>query len=156
MCDKKGEWSLFVWDESKGMWHREDETHASCFAALSGELYFLDAGTNQIKTVTGNDQENLTWFAQFGEWIDGSYDKKYLSKLQVNAQLEPGASLNIWIRADGAQQWECVYSLNSPNKRTYTIPILPRRCERLEMKLSGKGMCKIFSVAKTVSFGTEI
>lgn len=155
MCDANGKWSLFVWDESKGMWHREDKTHAACFASLSGELYYLDADTSQIKTVIGSDQEELTWFAQFGEWIDSSYDKKYISKLQVNAQLEPGSDLNIWIRTDGSSQWECVYNVNSSVKRTYTIPIMPRRCERIEMKLSGKGMCKIFSVAKTVEFGSE-
>ncbi|MBS7174654.1 MAG: hypothetical protein KH050_10365 [Clostridiaceae bacterium] len=155
MCRGENEWHLFVWDEGKGMWHREDNTHALGFAALSGELYYLDADTSCLKTVVGNDPEEVFWLAQFGEWNDSSFDKKYISKIQVNAQLSEHATLEIALKTDSAPLWETVYRVTSSEKRTYTIPILPRRCERFQCRLSGKGMCKIFSIAKTVEFGSE-
>lgn len=42
MEDAAHSWSLFVYDTRKGLWHREDSTHASEFARVGDELYFLE------------------------------------------------------------------------------------------------------------------
>ncbi len=51
MEDAAHSWSLFVYDTRKGLWHREDSTHASEFARVGDELYFLENGT--LRTVYG-------------------------------------------------------------------------------------------------------
>ena len=42
MVDSKKQWSLFVYDTLKGMWHREDSTRAIVFCNCRGDLYYID------------------------------------------------------------------------------------------------------------------
>lgn len=48
--DAKGRSHLFVYDATKGLWHREDGTKARYFTAFGGNLYYLEGNT--IKTVS--------------------------------------------------------------------------------------------------------
>ena len=52
MEDAAHNWTLFVYDTRKGLWHREDSTHTEDFARVDDELYFLEDGT--LKTVYGS------------------------------------------------------------------------------------------------------
>ena len=44
----------------------------------------------------------------------------------------------------------------SDSLRTYTIPVLPRRCDHLRYRLSGTGDVKIYSIARTIEIGSDV
>ena len=39
------------------------------------------------------------------------------------------------------------------NKATFAVPILPRRCDTLRLRLFGRGVFRLYSVTKTVVQG---
>ena len=48
MRNETGDYELYVFDTLRGIWLREDNTHALDFAYLDGTLYFLDGSTGKL------------------------------------------------------------------------------------------------------------
>jgi hypothetical protein len=155
-------WTMFVFDESSGLWHKEDNTHASYFANLNGNLYYIDAEDNNIKCMNinsdmqMNEEETLEWMAEFTKFDESSMEHKYIGKFQFRAELEENASLEVWLDYDRKNQWEKICSLTSPINKPFTIPIMPQRCDILKLRFKGQGICRIFALAKTVEGGSEL
>lgn len=155
-------WTLFVFDESSGLWHKEDNTHASYFTNLNGNLYYIDAEDNDIKCMNINSdmqmnaEETLEWMAEFTKFDESSMEHKYIGKFQFRAELENNASLEVWLDYDRKDQWEKICSLTAPINKPFTIPIIPRRCDILKLRFRGEGICRIFALAKTVEGGSEL
>ena len=40
--------------------------------------------------------------------------------------------------------------------RSFSLPVRPRRCDQLRLKLQGTGMCKLYSITKTLEKGSEL
>lgn len=153
-------WGMYVFDESTGLWHKEDDTQASYFAALDGNLYYIDAADKKIKCMIPLDgmetEETVEWEAEFTRFDEGSMDAKYIGRIQIRAELETGSTLEVWLDYDRSNEWKRACEIKSPVNKPFVIPIMPRRCDILKMKLKGTGGCKIFSVAKTVEGGSDV
>ena len=83
-------------------------------------------------------------------------DKKYLSRFDLRVQLKGKLELYLkydssgdWIRW-GAVQWD------KGTARTFAIPVTPRRCDHLQMRLKGTGEMKMFSVARILQVGSDM
>ncbi len=98
----------------------------------------------------------LDWFAESGEIGISSPDNKYISKLQIRLFIEEQSSFKIEIMYDGSGVWEQVIELVAPVKKSYTIPIIIRRCDFIKIKFSGVGQCKLYSFAKVTEEGSEL
>lgn len=168
MEDRDGTWHLFVYDEAYDTWHREDNTHATYFAQVGNELFYIDASDNSLRAVNGSTQlyvgdpqpgqleEPVAWYAETGNIGIDLVDHKYISKIQVRFEIDEEASAKIEVQYDSSGEWEEVYSLTSAANRAYTAPILPRRCDHMKMRFSGIGPAKIFSISKVIEQGSEI
>ena len=152
MKDRSGQYSLFVMDESLGIWHREDDLKAISFAALDGKLYFIE-GTN-IKMMDSGS-ETIEWYVESGEFTERSMLKKYIMKLQFLLELEEGSTFELWISYDGGE-WEKVKTISTPGKRSYLVPVKTRRCDYYKTKLSGQGAFKLHAMSKTFADGSDI
>lgn len=160
---KTGEkWELYVFDETTGLWHEEDETHATYFAKLNGHLYYIDAADNKIKCMSYNEDiemEEEPWFqweAAFYRFDEDTMNRKYISKLQIRTELDEGAKLEIWLDYDERGEWERACSITTPQRVPFTIPVKPRRCDTLRVKLCGSGQCRIMGFAKTIEGGSDV
>ena len=159
MSDSKNSWHLFVFDTLRGMWHREDETQAVDFCNCRGDLYFIDYADNQIKTVRGTgvlDTKAVTWEAVTGTIGTDSPDKKYISRLDVRMLLTVGTRVYIYIEYDSCGQWEHVFTMTGRNLQSFAVPIRPRRCDHLRLKIIGDGEAKIYSICKTIEQGSDL
>ena len=159
MSDSKNAWHLFVFDTLRGMWHREDETQAVDFCNCRGDLYFIDYADNQIKTVRGTgvlDTKAVTWEAVTGTIGTDSPDKKYISRLDVRMMLTVGTRVYIYIEYDSCGQWEHVFTMTGRNLQSFAVPIRPRRCDHLRLKIIGDGEAKIYSICKTIEQGSDL
>ena len=148
---------LFVYDLVKGMWHKEDELRVECFCSCRGELYAIANG--QIITMLGSgaqDEEDVTWMVQSGEIGIYSPDMKYISRLTVRMSMDIGAELSIYAQYDYSDAWELVCTLRSENMRSFSIPIRPRRCDFMRIRIEGVGVTKIYSITKTIEQGSEL
>ena len=150
---------LFVFDAKKGMWHREDNTQAVEFCNSEGELYYIDRATEQIKTVKGTgltDTAPVKWEAITGIIGTDSPDKKYISRIIMRLSLEIGARLYVQVQYDSSSAWEQVFSMAGTTLKAFSIPIRPKRCDHLRLRLVGEGEAKIFSITKTIEQGSDV
>ena len=148
-------WHMFVYDPRNGMWHREDETHAQQFAYCAGELNYIDAATGKIMSTSGGADEEIHWHAQLGEFIEYSEDKKIYSKVKARMRLDAGARVTISVSTDSGD-FVPVSTIQAQNDRVAFVPIIPIRCDRFAIRLDGVGRCKVESVVREYTTGSEV
>ena len=159
MMDMNSDWELFVYDTAKGMWHKEDNLHASAFCSCRGELYCIDADTRNIITMLGSGEEDtgeVNWMVETGELGISSPDMKYISRITIRMSMAIGAEMNIYAQYDLSDEWVHLCSIRGTSLRSFSIPIQPRRCDYMKLKIEGTGMGKIYSWTKTIEQGSEI
>ena len=158
MADESGVYHLFVYDTKKGMWHREDNTQAKAFCTCRGDLYFIDSD-KKIKTVLGTGTKEtgrLRWMAETGIIGTDMPDKKYISRLDVRLSVTIGTRLYFFIQYDSSGEWEHIYTVAGRNLSSFSIPIRPRRCDHLRLRIEGDGEAKIYSICKTIEQGSNL
>lgn len=159
MSDANNAWHLFVYDTNRGMWHREDNTQVIEFCNCRGDLYFIDYADNQIKTVRGTgvlETSPISWEAVTGVIGTDSPDKKYISRLDVRMMLTVGTRVYIYIEYDSCGQWEHTFTMTGTRLQSFAVPIRPRRCDHLRLKIIGAGEAKIYSICKTIEQGSDL
>jgi len=163
MKDGNGLSHLFVYDTSTGMWAKEDNTDAMVFCRSKDELYYIDNADKKLKSVRGTllyeggDPEGaFDWFAESGNIGFTMPDKKHMAKLQIRLSMELGTNVSIFLQYDSSGNWEHVCNINGTGTRSFTVPIIPRRCDHFKYMIGGRGGCKIFSVTKTIEEGSEL
>ena len=153
-----GEWTLLVYDAEKGMWHKEDDLHASAFCASKGELYCVDAADRNIITMLGSGEKDeliVPWMVETGNLGISSPDMKYLSRLTVRMTLDRNAMVDIYAQYDLSDDWHHICKIFGSKLRTFSIPIRPRRTDHFKLKFEGEGHVEIYSYAKTIEHGSE-
>ena len=159
MMDAYSNWHLFVYDVVKGMWHKEDNLHAAAFCSCDGEMYCIDYDTKQIITLLGSgtqDTEPVEWMAETGELGISSPDMKYISRLTLRMSMDLGAVVNIYAQYDLDDEWVQLCELVGTSLRSFSIPIRPRRCDFMRLRIEGQGAAKIYSITKTIEQGSEL
>jgi hypothetical protein len=156
MKDAAGEASLMVYDTAKGMWHKEDDLSPSAFCSCRGELYAIAGG--KIITMLGSgkaDPESVEWMAQTGEIGISTPDMKYISRLTVRLLLDVGSEVRLLAQYDFSDAWEELCVLQGTSLRSYSVPIRPKRCDHMKLRIAGVGNVKIYSITKTIEQGSE-
>ena len=159
MRDAARKYNLFVYDALKGMWHREDNTRALAFCTCGGDLYYIDPTYNQIKTVRGTgelEKSPVEWEAMTGVIGTDSPDKKYISRLDVRMSLELGARVYFYVQYNSTGAWEPLYTMTGTTLQSFGVPMKPKRCDHLRLKIVGVGEAKIYSICKTIEQGSDI
>ena len=159
MKNADGIWNLFIYDTAKGMWHREDNLHVSAFCSCKGEMYCIDADSQNIITLLGSGdeyEEDVNWMVETGELGISSPDMKYISRLTIRMSMEIGSELNIYAQYDMSDEWVHICNIRGTNLRSFSIPIRPRRCDHMKLRFEGRGMSKIYSWTKTIEQGSDI
>lgn len=147
---------LFVYDLARSMWHKEDNLRVDCFCSCGGEMYAIANG--QIITMLGSgiqDDEPVEWMVQTGEIGIYSPDMKYISRLTVRMSMDIGAYVIIYAQYDFSDAWEPVCTLVGESLRSFSIPIRPKRCDFMRLRIEGVGMAKIYSITKTIEQGSD-
>ena len=159
MRDSKDAWHLFVYDTTKGMWHREDGLRADCFCSCRDELYAIDHKTRKIITMLGSgtqDKDKIKWMVQTGVIGTDMPDMKYVSRLLLRLSLEIGARVRLYAQYNSMGGWESLGTITGTDLRSFSIPVRPRRCDHLRLRIEGEGDAKIYSITKTISQGSDI
>jgi hypothetical protein len=165
MCDADGKYHLFVYDTLKRMWHREDNTEVTYFCNCRGDLYFIDNGDEfgqvQIKNVKGTGVKNketkpIEWEAVTGIIGTDSPDKKYISRLDVRMKLVEGARVTFLAEYDSSGEWEYLFTMDGIKLKSFAVPIKPQRCDHLRLRIIGVGDAKIYSICKTIEWGSDV
>ena len=157
MADAAGARHLFCYDSRKGLWMREDETNAMGFAmeeglhllTASGDIWRLDGGGE------GQEEGTVSWYAEFADFTEGSPDAKGYSKIQIRMEMEAGAMAEVKIQYDSSGIWESAGKAETQRKRTFLLPVIPRRADHYRIRLEGEGGCTVFSLARSYYSGSD-
>lgn len=153
---------LCVYDAQRGLWHAEDETEALGFQRAEGNTYMLGADgrlwlTGRIWGSEGVEEGDFEWWAEFGDFTEDEPNKKGVSKLQVRLELDAGASCRVLLRFDSAGEWiQAGHVMEEGVKRSFYLPIVPRRGDHYRLRLEGRGGCRVYSIAREYYTGSEL
>lgn len=158
MRDSTGEWSLFVYDTTYGIWHKEDNLHAVFFASLRGEMYALDGENRNILALLGSGEaaeDGVSWMFETGDIGLSDPYGKYISKLDIRMQVEAGTEIDVYASYDSRNEWLHLCAIRGTHLRSFTVPIRPRRCDHMRLRMKGVGGAKIYSIVRNISGGGD-
>ena len=156
MENDAGEKNLFVYDTYRKLWHRQDSLPVEAFCTCRDTLYAI-AG-EQIVMLRGSytpTEESVCWQAQTGQISVTQPDMSYLHRLNVSLQAQPGAKVSFFVRYDWEGGWKQLYTFRAKGSAAVDIPLRPRRCHHLYLKIQGQGDVKIFCLTKTFTKGSD-
>ena len=175
MRDQEENWHLFVYDVAKGLWHKEDDFHAESFCSIHNQFHGIDYDTGRIISMLGEHKPLLTyepyatrgvpdqvsedaveWMVESGDIGLSSPDMKYISRMNVRMSLAIDANAEFYIQYDMDGQWNHICTMTGTSLRSFSVPIRPKRCDHMRLKIVGKGEAKIYSITKTIEQGSEI
>ena len=141
MRDGKGVYSLFVFDAKKGIWCKEDNTEVICFCKHLDDLYYIDANDKLMKSVRGTllydvpekrAEDKFNWFAESGTIGYSSPDNKYVARINLRISLDFGTNVDFYLQYDSSNEWEHIFNMSGKGTRTYSVPIIPKRCDHFK------------------------
>lgn len=158
--------TMLVYDTKTNAWCKEDGLNVTHFAQLDGELYMLtDEGEiwsvngtapEQLRDETCESEKTVRWELITGELgLDEPYSK-YISSIQLHVECELGSVLEVDVMYDGDGLWTNIFRLDPVRKRSLTIPIIPKRCRTMQLKVHGTGAFELYSITKTIEQGSDV
>lgn len=155
--------AVFCFDAVRGLWTKEsspgeiysmtyDQGLVYAVAAEKGYIISLNEKGNSPSA----DENPLRSFAEFGDFTDGSLNRKAVNKLLLRMEIEENASVAVYIRYDGEEDWHLIKELSAGGKRSECLAVRPRRCDHYRIKISGTGHWKLFSMARELYVGSEL
>lgn len=159
MKERGGAWHLFCYDTASGIWCREDSTHAIAFASKDSELYWIDAEKKALicaGATEGTPEKAVEWSCDSAIFGYSYPDNKYLSRFVFRAYLAKGASLQVSLQYDDCGEWEYQSGVSGNGiVRTFIIPVIPKRCDHLQIRLKGYGDCRVYSFMRYLEEGSD-
>jgi hypothetical protein len=158
MKDRSGEWHLFNYDTKTGIWHKEDNLHAMGFGRVDDELFCIDEGDNTLVSINGSVgeiEDDFPWSATFGLFGTDYTGQKYLSRFNIRMYLDPWAEAKLEIRYDGEGEWQEMGTVRGSRVQSFLIPVIPRRCDHLQVRISGEGDCRIYQISREMEAGGD-
>ena len=154
---KQGDtYSMFSYDVLKNIWLREDETHAVDMAFHNGKVYYLDYEGGLYYIDKTADRSNIEWEAVLCTINETINERKGYSKFHLRMDLDKGAWLAVDVKTDTEPQWKQVYATHNPRAKTVSIPIMPTRCDSVDIRLRGKGNCTIKTFIREFTVGSDV
>lgn len=154
----KGQTRLLVYDTERGLWHEEDV--CSCdMASTGGQLYLWDGQAlwaadpsreSDWQSTEGVEQQ-VSFELVTGDIGQDGAEQRYLSRLTLRLDAACASTVEVALSYDGGP-WETVASLTAREaRRSYDLPLVPRRHSTLRLRLRGKGQITLRSLAKNLA-----
>ncbi|MEG1564413.1 MAG: hypothetical protein RR365_11920 [Bacteroides sp.] len=154
MQEDSGLWGLYVYDVAARIWLREDASQALDFATVDGVLHFLSKDGSVYATERGVG-EKVPWYAEFAPFTETVQERKRYTNLYFRLDLDPEAWAQVELKQDG-ELWRKVWSASSGRARTVTVPIKPKRGDKLQVRISGAGGCVVRSMVREFKTGSAV
>ena len=172
MSDKNKNRVLFNYDESRNIWHKEDNIDIKEFADHNGNLYFIGVvdGVKRLCLADGENvygnfsgelsgwfiEENFYWSCETGLWGLDIPENKYYSNITLCLSGEKGTRIHIDFQTDESGKWENQMSFSANELGSAVLPFTTPRCRFLRIRIRGKGKGKVYLMSRTVETGSEL
>lgn len=154
---KQGDtYSMFGYDVMKNIWLREDDTHAVDMTFYDGKVYYLDAEGGLYYIDKTADRDGIEWGATFCTFNETINERKGYSKFHLRMAMSAGAWLAVDIKTDNDLKWKQIYTTHNEKAKTVSIPIIPTRCDSIDIRLRGEGECTIKAFIREFTVGSDV
>ena len=148
------EWHLFVYDVLRGIWLKEDDTHAIDMVCHDGDVYMLcEDGLWRIDRTGEKDVEWSATFCPFNETMD---ERKGYSRFNLRADMAAGSQLSVEMMTDQDERWREICTTDTTKSKTVCIPIIPTRCDSVDIRIRGKGDCTIRAFVREFAVCSDV
>ena len=157
MKDRSNHWVLMTYDTQTNVWYKEDDFQALGFGKVGDELFAI-GGDNllwSMRGTVGTAESDLSWMATFGLWGTDYKGKKYLSRFEIRMYLPEDAVAKMWIQYDSDGVWRERGEIRGNKLKSFVLPIVPRRCDHLKVKLEGTGDMRIYAISRIMEGGND-
>ena len=159
MKDKKQTDTVWTYDAARGIWHHAMDRNVKQFEPVGSDLMVLfDDGSLWSMGGKGNgdDVEKDVPFDAVSGIIGYEYpDHKYISRFVLRVKMHLGDALEVLVRYDSEGDWESQGVVELANTNSFTLPVIPRRCDHMQIRLRGHGDIRIFSISKVFEMGSD-
>ena len=149
-------WHLMTYDVLRGLWLREDGLHCVDMALCEGRVHLLDADGTLWQTEASQDRSEVCWSATFRPFSETAVNRKGYSRFTLRLEPEEGAWICAQLRRDGEGPWQTIHTSHGGRARTVSIPVLPARCDSVELRLSGRGGCLLRTLVREYQIGSDV
>lgn len=170
MKNKDNVYELFVYDTKHNTWWKEDESKALGFGTVDDELFFIDEEHNTLVSVRGSvgeEEEAPEWMAEFNLYgvnyrQASNYDdprrvrnQKYISMFKIRMELAEDAEMRLEIKYNN-EDWELKGErTGKTGLRTFVLPVVPKRCDHVRYRISGRGEATIYDISRIMEAGGD-
>lgn len=151
---------LYVYDTQKRMWHKEDRQNIVSFC-WSEELYFQTsdgeiwtAGKVRSEPSPAVTEGRILSFVEFNDFYEAGPNRAGTAKLQLRLELDAGAEVKVYMSFDSGP-FEVVSSITADGKKSFYLPLIPRRSDHFRVRIEGTGMWKLHSLTRECYKGSE-
>lgn len=145
-------WHLFTYDIKNGIWLHEDNTHVVDFARIGKDTYFLTSEGKVYLEDSGFEDKNVEWLMLFTPFFETIEGRKRYNRIILRLELPQGSWLKVETRTDGGR-WTEIKKMVGEVCDARVLPIAVNRCDKFEIRLSGKGQIAVLDVMRQFSVG---
>ncbi|MBQ2807456.1 MAG: hypothetical protein IJF08_10440 [Clostridia bacterium] len=150
--DEQGVRALYVYDTVTEAWHLEDGANIQYLGYLAGDVYAC--GSDNVVYIIGQDktghgivQGPASSYIEFHPLTDDARGEIVPVRLGVRVLCELGSSLTLSVSYDGGE-WEKRATLECEGSRLWYVPLQPRACHTLGIRIDGDGEYRLLSLIK--------
>lgn len=78
-----------------------------------------------------------------------------MSRYNIRAKIPAGAVMRMYIRYDSSGEWIKMGEMRGGSLQTYMLPVIPRRCDHMQLRLEGTGDVRVYSIARMIETGGD-
>lgn len=153
MKDKEEKQHFFSYNTRTGLWVREGDMAVTEFIRTVDGMHMLEDGKVYLYGAeeTGAGSE---WFVQFAPIYETIEGKKSYSRIKMRIELPKESHMVVSVRCDGGRWAECGKIVG---RVAGVVPVMVpiNRCDKFELKISGKGPCTIHSILREYFVGSD-
>lgn len=147
-----GQRRLYVYDTHDAVWHVQSGADLSALEYLEGAMYAYAQNGTVYMLAGGQEQKGMAEaavdsFVEFYPLEDAARGQITPLRLGLRVLCKPDCRLTLYVSYDGGE-WEKRAELASAGERLWYVPLAPRSCFMLGVRLCGHGEYSVRSIVK--------
>lgn len=155
VLDEENNSHLLSYETRYNIWTREDGTKATDFARVGRDLYFADSSGAVWLADNSQSDKTLEWNMQFVPFYETISGHKAYSKITMRFELPKQSFVTVEIKLDN-KPWRQVGKLIGSVQDIATLRLPVNRCDKFELRLSGRGECTLLSLYREFYVGSDV
>ena len=146
--DESGTRALYVYDTQTGAWYKEDDQEGIVYLGCLGGDVFAYCENNTVyiigEDVTGHGTRHreAQSYVEFHPFTDDARGEIVPVRLGLRLWCDQGCSLTLSVSYDG-EEWQMRGELQNVGERMWYVPLQPRVCHSLGVRVAGNGNYRI-------------